>query len=82
EGAVGYFAYDQRETFRRIYTLVAGELAQIATDMQPIEMIYQKNDVAEYRLRKDIIFKGEPLSATFYVYFQKEPDGIWRIWDY
>jgi len=82
EGAVSYFAYDQQETFRQIYTLVAGELAQIATDMQSIEMIYQKNDVAEYRLRKDIIFKGEPLSATFYVYFQKEPDGIWRIWDY
>ena len=82
EGAVSYFAFGQQETCRQVYGLVEQELPQIATDMQPIEIIYQKNNRAEYRLRKDIVFKGEPVTVTFYVYFQREPDGIWRIWDY
>jgi hypothetical protein len=82
EGAVGFFAHAQRDTFRQVYGLVEQTLPQIATDMLSIQMIYQTNDRAEYRLRKDIVFNGEPVTVTFYVYFQRESSGIWRIWDY
>jgi hypothetical protein len=82
EGAVQEFTFGQREIFQEIFTITAYRLAQIALDMQPIEMIYQKNDTAEYRIRKDIIFKGTPETVTSYIYFQRERDGIWRIRDF
>lgn len=82
EKAVSYFTEGQQETFRDIYTKALPQLPQIAAEMQEIEMIYQKNDTAEYRLKKDIVWKGNPTTVTFYVYFQKDSDGIWRIRDY
>lgn len=82
EEAVNYFTYSQRQTFTELYTLVHTELPRIAADMQGIELIYQKNDTAEYRLNKDVNFNGSPMTVSFYVYFQKEADGIWRIRDY
>jgi hypothetical protein len=82
EGAIGYFTYGQRDTFREIYTLAQDKLAEIALNMQNIELIYQLNDTAEYRIYRDIIFNGQPETVAFYIYFQREGDGIWRIRDY
>jgi hypothetical protein len=82
EGAIGYFTYGQRDTFREIYTLSQDKLAEIALNMQNIELIYQLNDTAEYRIYRDIIFNGQPETVAFYIYFQREGDGIWRIRDY
>ncbi|MCI5207552.1 MAG: hypothetical protein D3910_01885 [Candidatus Electrothrix sp. ATG2] len=81
-GALEEFTLGQRELFQEIFTAAEGDLAQMALDMQDIELIYQKNDTAEYRIRRDIIFKESPKTVTFYIYFQRERDGIWRIRDF
>jgi hypothetical protein len=82
EGAVQEFTFGQQQIFREIFTITKDKLAQMALDMQDIELIYQKNDTSEYRIKRDVIFKGSPETITFYIYFQRGADGIWRIRDF
>jgi hypothetical protein len=82
EDAVGYFSWWQQETFREILTILGGQMSQIGQDMQNIEMIHQKNNTAEYRIRREVIFNGAPETITFYIYFERDFDGIWRIRDF
>ena len=82
DGAVHEFTYGQRQVFQEIFTIAQDRLPQIALDMQGIELIHQKNDTAEYRINRDVIYKGSPETITFYIYFQREADGIWRIRDF
>jgi hypothetical protein len=82
DGAVQEFTFGQQQTFRDIFTITEDQLAQMALDMQEIELIYQKNDTAEYRIRRAVLFKGSPETITFYIYFLKGADGIWRIRDF
>ena len=71
EEAVQEFTYGQRDVFRDIFPIVESQLSQMATEMQDIQLIYQKNDTAEYRIRRDVIFNGSPETITFYIYFQR-----------
>ncbi|MFH7320184.1 fibronectin type III domain-containing protein [Desulfurivibrio sp. D14AmB] len=80
--AVEHFSLWQQDTFREIFTIMKAELPQIAQEMQDIEMIHQKNNTAEYRIRREVVFRGEPEIVTFYIYFEKGVDGIWRIRDF
>ena len=82
EGAVGEFTLGQQEVFREIFTLQSDKLAQIAAEMQDIEMIYMKHDTAEYRIKRDLNFNGTPETITFYIYFDRDADGVWRIRDF
>ncbi|WP_051309765.1 putative Ig domain-containing protein [Desulfogranum japonicum] len=80
--ALKEFAPHQQQIFEEIFSIIESRMAQIASEMQPIELVYQKNDTAEYRIKRDIIFKGIPESVTHYIYFQKGVNGIWKIRDF
>ena len=82
EEAVEYFTLHQQQVFREIFTVTQDNLAQMAIEMQEIELVYQKNETAEYRIKRDVMFNGVPETITFYIYFQKGADGIWRIRDF
>ena len=82
DAAVKLFTPAQQQTFRKIFTLKMDSLAQIANGMQDIEMIYQKNNTAEYRIKKEMLFKGVLETITFNIYFDQGVDGIWRIRDF
>ena len=81
-GALEEFTFGQRELFQEIFTAAEGDLAQMALDMQDIELIYQKNDTAKYRIKKEMVINEVTELITFYIYFQRERDGIWRIRDF
>ncbi|MBU0730157.1 MAG: FG-GAP repeat protein [Proteobacteria bacterium] len=82
EGAVSYFAGVNTETFREIYTLIQEQLQAVASEMQEIEMIKLQGRKAEYRIKKNMIYGGQPRTITFYLYFIKESNGLWKILDY
>jgi len=47
--------------------------------MQNIELIYLKEDIAKYRIRREQVFEGQTRTITYYIYFTKNRDGIWQI---
>jgi len=47
--------------------------------MQTIELIYLKEAIAKYRIIRQQVFEGQMATITYYIYFTKNPEGIWQI---
>ncbi|MDF1536335.1 MAG: hypothetical protein P1S46_07520 [bacterium] len=75
EGAVDKFSPYSADRYQKIFTTIQSALPQMAADMADIEIIYVKGDSAKYRLRREE--NGQ--LVTYYLYFMRDPDGIWRI---
>ena len=80
--AVEQFIHGQREVFREIFTALQSHTEQMALEMQDIEFVYQKSTTAEYRIHRDIQHNGQNETVTYYIYFDREGDGLWRIRDF
>src|SRR3972149_523111 len=75
EGAVRYFADNSKERYRTIFTAIQDKISNIAANMQGIQLIYLKNNIAKYRIKRSETM-GE---ITYYIYFELDENGIWRI---
>ena len=47
--------------------------------MQNIQLIYVKDNVAKYRIKKNEVYGGQTFDITYYIYFVVDEDGIWKI---
>jgi len=70
-----YFAEGSQERYKGIFTALQSNLAEIAANMQEIGLIYIKDGMAKYRIRR----QEEAGEITYYIYFQLDKDGLWRI---
>jgi len=50
--------------------------------MQQIELIYVEETAAKYRIRKSEYWGGQLYELTYYIYFEVDGDGIWKIYRY
>jgi hypothetical protein len=80
--AVSYFAYENRELYREIYTVLADQLPQVAQGLGDITPVVIERRTAKYRLIREEVIKGETYDITYYVYFILDSDGVWRIFRY
>lgn len=62
-----------------MFQLLANGLPNIATSMQEIQLIYLRGDIAKYRIRREQNIKGTPQTITYYIYFVRDENGIWKI---
>ena len=70
---------NSRELYGQIYTDLADKLPTIIANMQEIQLIYVHENVSKYRIRRVQNIDGENVTITYYIYFVKDADGIWRI---
>lgn len=70
-----YFAEGAQERYQGIFTALQDNLAEIAASMQEIKPIYVKDGVAKYRIRR----QEDAGEITYYIYFQLDKDGLWKI---
>lgn len=80
--AVSYFSYKNRELYREIYTALADQLPQVAQDLGDITPVVIEQRTAKYRLIRKEVIKGKTYDITYYVYFIRDNDGVWRIFRY
>jgi hypothetical protein len=80
--ALTYFAADTQGLYRDIYTALDNNLSQIAQDMQNIQFIYAEGRIAKYRIRKNEEYGGQVYPITYYIYFVRDQDGLWKIYRY
>ena len=73
--ALTYFAEGSQERYQGIFTALQDNLAEIAANMQEIGLIYIKDGIAKYRIRR----QEESGEITYYIYFQLDKDGLWKI---
>jgi hypothetical protein len=80
--AVGFFLPSQQARYRTLFTLLSDQLAQIAQDMENIQLVYLVERDAEYRIRRTEMDGGQPVRVTYYIHFVQGADGVWRIQDF
>ncbi|MFH1672416.1 MAG: hypothetical protein ABIF87_03175 [Pseudomonadota bacterium] len=82
EGALNYFHESSKEHYQKIFRLVIDRLPDIASAMRDIELIYLEDKVAKYRIRKEEEIQGQTYDITYYIYFVKDLNGLWKIESY
>ncbi|MBI5099605.1 MAG: hypothetical protein HZB30_10250 [Nitrospirae bacterium] len=75
QGATDYFITRNRDRYAAIFSSLQNDLPSIAGEMQPIELIYIEEGVAQYRIKR---MEGTT-EFSYYIYFVRDVDGIWRI---
>jgi len=76
---VDVFLDSSKETYQEGFAAIVDELPQIVSDMQDIEIIYLRDNVAKYRIDRVLDIDGSPQTITFYIYFVKDSNGLWKI---
>ncbi|PKL52235.1 MAG: hypothetical protein CVV37_02295 [Nitrospira bacterium HGW-Nitrospira-1] len=79
ESGLIYFLERFKESYRQALNVITDELPRIVSDMQNIEMIYLAGNVAKYRINRVQNIDGIPQTLTYYIYFVREANGIWKI---
>jgi hypothetical protein len=80
QGALTYFTEDQREFFNKVFTALYGQLPRIGQEMKDIQLIYVEDNAAKYRIRRNEFHAGQMVDITYYIYFVRDKDGLWRIY--
>jgi hypothetical protein len=79
ETALSSFLESSRESYRQAFNIIQEDLPLIISQMQTIEMIYLIDNIAKYRINRTQDIDGVPHTITYYIYFVKNADGIWKI---
>ena len=79
EGAVGYFHEGSQAKYREIFQLLQNELPNISANMQDTQLIYLKGNIAKYRIRREQEIKGTLQTITYYIYFVRDENGLWKV---
>jgi hypothetical protein len=79
EGALSYFHESSKDDYREIFNLLIARLPDIASAMREIELIYIKDRIAKYRLKREEELQGQIYDITYYIYFVKDLNGLWHI---
>jgi hypothetical protein len=84
-GALSFHHDVSKRKYESIYTLLKDKLPQIIEQMQDIELIYAKNHKAKYRIHRNHKvdeYTDEEVTVTYYIYFSKDQNGLWKIEKY
>jgi hypothetical protein len=78
-GAINYFLESSKVRYQNAFNVIIDDLPQIISGMQNIEMIYLKDNVAKYRIYRVHDINGTPQNITYYIYFVRDANGVWKI---
>ena len=82
EGALEYHSLATQDIYREIFTALADRLPGIARNMQDIELIQAEDGFAKYRIKRNEVFQGQDYAISYYIYFDCDEEGIWKIYRY
>ena len=78
EGAMSFFSDASQEKYRGLFTYLHDELPEMAGEMNNIQLIYLRDGRAKYRIRR----MEEGQEITYYIYFHRLSDGLWKIYQF
>lgn len=81
-GALHYFHEDTRELYGEIFEGLGDDLPRITMEMRDIAFVSMEDNMARYRIRKDRMYAGKPLTVTHDVYFARDRYGLWKVYRY
>jgi len=82
EGGIQYFVNLSKDRYRQIFTALADKLPQTVQAMEKIEMIYYADGIAKYRINRTHDIDGAPVTITYYIYFERDRNGLFKIYQF
>ena len=81
ENSLKYISLLSKDRYGDAFNQLLPQLTTIASDLQdkPLELIYVRCNIAKYRMYKNKIIDGQTVPITYFIYFIKDMDGLWRI---
>jgi len=79
EGALSFFLPISQQRYREIFNALGSSVIQMVQDMQNIQQVYLRQNVAKYRIRRSEMINGQSVEITYYIYFSVDAQGIWKI---
>ena len=77
--ALTYHHEGSRDKYESIYNFLGSNLQNLAQQMQDIALVYAKGERSKYRIRRDHNIDGQIVTVTYYIYFSKDGNGLWKI---
>jgi len=81
-GALNYHYEGKKEKYESIYNFLGANLPALVQQMQGIELIYMEDNRAKYRINREHEIDGQSVTITYYIYFVKDENGLWKIEKY
>jgi len=78
-GSANYFNDTSREKYTEILQFLLPRLPEVAAGLRPIEADYIRQDTAEYRISRSETINGQSRDLTYFIYFVRDKNGIWKI---
>ena len=75
------FAILAQDKYGAIFNELMPVLSDVAAKLgaYPIELVNVDDNIAQYSIASDEIIDGQPRTATYFIYFIKDMDGLWKI---
>lgn len=77
--AINAFTDNKQAHYSQVFNDMFAYLPQFVQDMQNIELIYAKDNMAKYRIRKNEVYAGQSYEIAYFIYFVMDENGIWKI---
>ena len=82
EKALSYHNKRFREEYESIYNFLGNNLSVMAQEMKDIEVVFIEGNRAKYAINRDHNIDGQIVTITYFIYFSRGKDGIWKIEKY
>ncbi len=79
EKALSYHHPAFKDRYETIYHLLGSDISSLAQQMQDIELIFAEGNRAKYRISRDHEIDQQIVTITYYVYFSRDQNGLWKI---
>ncbi|MHB8832979.1 MAG: PKD domain-containing protein [Desulfobacteria bacterium] len=79
QGGLAHLLPESRAKYQAIFSPLAAQLPTVFASISLPELIRVTGNVAQYRVRREQMWQGAVRTITYYVWFVKDQDGVWRI---
>ncbi|MBF0343857.1 MAG: hypothetical protein HQL06_06460 [Nitrospirae bacterium] len=80
EGGLLYICTTSRDDYRNALQFLGDMVPATFSSMQEIRLLYVRNGVAKYRITQYEDIEGSSVEITYYIYFERDTDGVMRIY--
>jgi len=81
-GALKNFSEAAQDKYGRILLTLSSRLPTMAATMQDIKPVSVTGNVAEYIINRMESINGQPKEISYFIYFIKDANGLWKIESY
>lgn len=79
EGALAAILPERQEEYREVFAALQTRLPAIMESLPAPQLLSAKGHVAQYRVTREQMWEGEQRTITYYLWFVRDADGIWRL---